>query len=372
MPGDAAAPTTRRTLAWVLRRRLAVQRLSSAALPTATEAVRLLTCVQAQDAPAAAWALGLRTRGATLASVLAEQATGTFLRTHVLRPTWHFVAADDLRWLLRLTSPRVESGMEGRHRQLGLDERALGRGADALCRLLAGTARTRRELGNLADPALPPAGEALGHLLLVAELRGVICSGPPRGSEHTYALVDEVVPVASTDNLDREEALRLLVLRFFTGHGPGTDRDLARWCSLTLTEVRRGLAALAAQGRLASVDVDGDALWFDPAPAARPTRNPSAYLLSAFDEAFLTYTGHTFPRSATQPLADRTRLFAQAGGGVVLVDGRDVGTFRRTLSADSVTVELRLDDLISPAEHDHVAEAARRYATFLGRHLTLA
>src|SRR5689334_14764446 len=101
-----AAPTH----ADVLRRRLATQRLTSAGVRTGVEAVRLLTCVQSQDAPLAAWSLGQRMRdGTTYADVLGEQSTGAWVRTHILRPTWHLVAAEDLRWVQTATGPRVES-----------------------------------------------------------------------------------------------------------------------------------------------------------------------------------------------------------------------------------------------------------------------
>ena len=119
------------------------------------------------------------------------------------------------------------AGMAARHRHLGLDAPTVSRGLDALMTVLAGNSLTRKEIGALGHDRLPAAGEALGHLLLVAELRGVICSGPPRGSEHTYALVDEVVPPGR--DLDRDEAVRRLTERFFAGHGPASERDLARW-----------------------------------------------------------------------------------------------------------------------------------------------
>src|SRR5699024_2128862 len=192
----------------VIARRLTTQRLTSAPLATPADAVRLLGCVQSQERDHAFFSLGMRTRATTYADVLDSYNRGEFLRTHILRPTWHFVLAEDLRWILALTSQRVESSMRARHAQLGLDDAArLGRALDALCELLsARNFMTRREIGDAfeARDDLPKAGEQLGHLLLLAELRGLVCSGPIKGVHHSYALVDEVVP--PSPELSRPEA----------------------------------------------------------------------------------------------------------------------------------------------------------------------
>ncbi len=359
-----------RDRAWLVRRRLATHRLSGPALSRAADVVRLLTAVQSQDAPMAAWSLAMRSRCRTPAAVLAEQAMGGFIRTHVLRPTWHYVAPEDLRWLLRLSSAKVESGMAARHRQLELDSRALGQGLDALAELLAdGSRPTRTELGPaLEHRGFRGPGERVGHLLLVAELRGLVCSGAPRDGAHTYALLDDTVPAGPSDDLTGEEAVRTLVRRFVGGHGPVGERDLTRWCTLGLTEIRRALADLGDDVR--SVEVEGETLWYDPAVSARETRSRSGYLLPTFDEAFLSYARLGFPRSAPDLL--RSGMAAQTGGGVVVVGGRDIGRFTRRLTPTRVRVILRMDHRWSRAERDAAAEAAGRYARFVGRELTLS
>ena len=174
--------TRRVTHDWVLRRRLAVQRLSGAPLPHAADAVRLLTCVQSQDAPLAAHSLAMRSRDISYAGVLAAQSAGGWVRTHILRPTWHFVAPEDLRWIQGLTGAKVESSMPARHRQLGLTPEIINRGVELLRELLGGgRAMTRKELGpDFAEAGLPGPGETMAHQLMCAEVRAVICSGPAR------------------------------------------------------------------------------------------------------------------------------------------------------------------------------------------------
>ncbi len=355
----------RQTRSWLVRRRLATQRLSGAALPSAADAVRLLMAVQCQDPSLAAVSLGMRTRHRTYAAVLAEQAEGGFVRTHILRPTWHYVVPEDLRWLLRLTSAKVESGLAARHLQLDLDGRTIGRGLDALVGLLEGSApMTRKDIGpELARLGLPGPGERVGHLLLLAELRGVVCSGPPRGTEHTYALVDEVVPKGPDDDLDRDKALVRMVRRFFAGHGPAGERDLLRWSTLTLTDIRVALGLLG--GVLESVEVDGSTVWFDPEVTARTSREHAAYLLPTFDEAHLAYAQIGFPRPAVP--SERARLVAERGGGIVVVEGHDIGTFRRRVRGSDVDVVVRADHGWSTRQREAVAEAADRLGAFLER-----
>lgn len=346
-----------------LAQRLRTQRLTAAPLATAADAVDLLTCVQAQERDHAFFSLGLRSRDATYAAVRAGLDRGDFLRTHILRPTWHFVRPADLRWILALTSPRVESSMAARHRELGLDDpRLVDSGLAALRELLSGRRyMTRTEIGAEfveRGSGLPEPGPRLGHLLLVAELRGIICSGPLRGVHHSYALVDEVVPSAA--EIDRDEALRRLLLRFFVGHGPASAADFARWASLPAGEARRALADLA--DRLDTVTVDGVAHWFDPAvvpPAARGAA--SAWLLPTYDEAVLTYPRTGFPMVADHPLVDRPDPF----WATVVVGDRNVGRWKRAVRRDRVTVDVRLAPSLDSAARDAVEAAAARLAAFL-------
>jgi hypothetical protein len=355
----------------VHRRRLATQRLSATGLRHGADVVRLLGCVQSQDAPLAAWSLGMRMRpGTTYAGVLAEQAAGGWVRTHVLRPTWHLLAPEDLRWMQRTTGPRVESGVAGINLRLGLTAEVVSSGLKVLESLLAGpTPHTRREVRVAFDAVgLPTAVQHLAHLLILAEVRAVICSGPPRGTEHTYVLVDEVVPPGPADHLAGDDARRELTRRFLGGHGPASDRDLARWSTLTLGQIRLALADLAPE--LERVEVEGRELWFDPSMTARTTREQAAYLLPTFDEVCLTYAHTGFPRR--DPDAPRQRLLSEAGGGIVILRGEDVGIWKRVVSAKEVVVTVWPDVPLAHDERDDIAAATQALADFVERPLDLA
>ena len=239
----------------IVRRRLRDQRLAADPLDTPEDVVGWLGAVQAQEYAEAKWSVGQRLRGGTEARIDAALDAGTIVRTHVLRPTWHFVAAADARWLLRLTAPRVHQLNRYWYRKFELDPDVLARGHAVLTAALsAGAPRTRRELAAaLAEAGIPADGLRLGYLLMHAELEQLICSGPRRGRQHTYARFDD--RVADTAHVAREQALAELCLRFFRSHGPATVADLTKWSSLTVT-LKAGLALLG--GALESrVDDDG-------------------------------------------------------------------------------------------------------------------
>lgn len=349
----------------VLAQRLATQRLTGPAASGPEQVVRESLAVQAQDAPLARASIALRA-GGTAEDVGALVDAGVILRTHVLRPTWHYVAASDLGWLLDLTSAKVLSGLAGRHRQLGLDAETIARAIDAtLGRLGPGSASpaepaTRSELrDHLVERGVFAAGDLLGsqvgHLLHVAEQRGLIASGPLRGAEHTYAVFERSGPTYG-----RAEAIHELVRRFFASHGPVSRADLQRWTRLTLAEIDAAIGELG--DRLASDVVDGRELWWSPDGVLGESRPARAHLLPTFDEAFLSHRDVGFPRCADHPAGERAYRFAEAGGGVVVCDLADVGGWRRTVRGTRLSVSLNLAPGLRPAQLSSIEDAARRLA----------
>jgi winged helix DNA-binding protein len=348
----------------IARRRLANQHLMAATLTTPADVVRLLGAVQAQDYGGAKWAVALRTRGAVDGVVEQALTDGSIIRTHVLRPTWHFVTPADVRWMLALTAPRVKAAMAYYDRKLELDDTVFRRSNAAITRALRdGKHRTRAELSQLLRRARidVTSGQRLGHLVMRAELDGLICSGARRGKQFTYALLEDRVPPAAA--LDRDEALLELAKRYFTTRSPATANDFAWWSGLTVADATKGIRM--AGSHLEREIVDGQTYWFDASQRSRSKQPLTAHLLPNYDEYFIGFRD----RSAIGRRLESSEL---ATGGdaatahVVVVDGQLVGGWKRTLEKTRVVVQLNLLAHLTAAEERAVASAAEAYGRFLG------
>src|SRR5690242_18357747 len=244
----------------IAQQRLHNQLITRQTFEKPDDVVKWLCAVQAQDYAAAKWAVGLRLQDATDESIEQAFADGTILRTHVMRPTWHFVAPADIRWLLELTAPRIKATMAYYDRQLGLDDALYAHCNEIITRALEGGKHlTRAEQGKaLAEAGIVVEGQRLSHIVSHAELDAVACSGPRRGKQFTYALLAERAPTAKT--LPRDEALAELTRRYFTSHGPAKVRDFAWWSGLTMADARAGLEMVGAD--LGHEEIAGQTYWF--------------------------------------------------------------------------------------------------------------
>jgi DNA glycosylase AlkZ-like len=345
------------------RNRLRSQRIEGPPLNRAVDVVRWLVASQAQDYAGAKWALGLRMREATDATVEKEFTDGAILRTHVIRPTWHFVAREDIRWLLTFTAPRVHAALAYRYRQLELDARTLRKANAALRRAFdGGRYLTREELRQVLGRARIGTldGQRTAQILAHAELEALICSGPRRGKQFTYTLLDERAPDART--LSREDALVELSARYFASRGPATVHDFAKWSSLTVAEARSGVEAI--RSKLRRELMDGRTYW--SSRSARPARRgpPRAHLLSIYDEYISSYRD----RGAICEPAHARRLVAMGNAlaYVVVLDGRIAGTWSRTFEKQTVHVRVSPFRRLTRVERGAVVAAAERFTSFMG------
>jgi len=347
----------------IARRRLHNQHLVSPTFTAAVEVVRALAAVQAQDYLGARWAIAQRTTppGLTETDVERAIASGAILRTHVLRPTWHFVLPEDVRWMLELTAPRVRGAMAFYNRYHELDATVFRKSHAAIERALRdGEHLTRAELSAALARAGIVCSERLVGLLLQAELDRVIVSGPRHGKQFTYALFEERVPAAPAR--DRDEALHDLTRRYFATRGPATVQDFAWWSGLTIADAKRGVET--AGSFLTRELQDGAARWHAPSSrSARSTR--VAHLLPNFDEYFVGFRDRSAIAERLRPVIADSRVDALMGH-VICVDGQIVGGWRRTLGK-TADVELRLLVSVTAAERALVRRAAERFGKFLDR-----
>lgn len=357
----------------VARWRFRTQLLDGRSAPDAAAAVRSLLAVQAENLDQTGWALASRAPGVSPAGLARLLADGTLVRTHVLRPTWHLVHRADLRWLLELTGPRVRQ-LVGRQleRDLGLDPAAVAACTDVLLATLDGAPDlTRDELGAALERAGHPLdGMRLMVVLAHAEMGLHVGSGAPRPDGgtgtgiQTYRLLDgrlDPSPYA-----DRGEALAALARRYVLGHGPATERDLSYWATLTLTDVRAGLASVAAE--LESFEHDGRTFWHAPgeSPPPRP-RTPRVHLIHLLDE---WYRGHQDSRLVVD--ADGLHPVGREPSiGLLVVDAQIAGTVRRTVRPSSVVFDVTPYRPLTTAERTALDAEAARYGAYLERDAVL-
>ncbi|MBT2530691.1 AlkZ family DNA glycosylase [Arthrobacter sp. ISL-48] len=357
----------------LVRLRLRAQMLRGPAAASPEDSLRNLLAVQAQEFPYARWSLAQRTSSATAADVEQAVADGRILRTHILRPTWHFVHRDDLRWLMALSAPRLHRGNAGMYRRTGIDAAAAFRGGQAMAEAVRGGRHLTREqlAATLQDAGFEAKGLELVYLIMHAEITGVLASGSPVRSaggalKQTYALFEERVPAGPAVPMTRAEALAELVRRYFTSRGPATIKDCADWSGLTMADVRQGLqhALDADPAVLATAVIDGVGFYFGPGmDAGDPTgqARPRIDLVQCYDEYVMGYSAtrhYLGGRAPALPVAD-------APIHVVLLDGRMIGSWRHTLLPGRCEVDVRLSASAEPL-NAAVESAVARYAAFLG------
>jgi hypothetical protein len=346
----------------VAHRRLHNLRITSPALESPEDVLRWLGAVQSQDYPGGKWGIGHRLTDITDAALDQAFDAGRLLRTHVLRPTWHFVLPDDIRWLLELTGPRILATNAHYSRQFGVHD-VLADGQRAIAKALErGDHLTRKEIQAVLQQAgINAHGLGLAYVLMYAELNALICSGRLRGKQHTYALVEDRAPDAQ--RLGRDEALAELTRRYVRSHGPATPHDFAWWSSLTVTDARRGLAMLGSE--IEHQTIDGQTYWFEPGQPPPRAQSPSVYLLQGYDEYFVGYSGAS---KAVLDLSSAARSQAQASGApthVIVLDSQVVGRWQRQLSKSGVSIKTELYAPLDAAGQAALAVQADAYGRFL-------
>ena len=337
----------------MLATRLRNQRLVRSSFRRPEDVVAWLGAVQAQDYAGAAWGVAQRARSLTVAAIDRACDDGRILRTHVLRPTWHFVAPGDLRWMQALSAPRLRRLLATYDRRLEIDARLIARARRIVETALAGGRSLTREA--LADELrrrgrIDARGQRLAHLVMYLEVDAVICSGPRQGRQFSYALVDDRVP--PTPDRSRDEAIGELARRYFQSHGPATVHDFAWWSGLTMGEARRGAATVDAALLLA-------------APPGPDRVAGADFLLPNYDESLIAYRHRG---AVLDP--ERSRNFGVFTSNEfphqVVLDGRVAGSWQRRIGAREAAIALELYARPTAAQRQALAAAAVRYGTALG------
>ena len=351
----------------IARLRLHNQRIAYATIEKPVDVVAWLGAVQAQDYLGALWAVGLRMRSAVEADVERAITNRTIIRTWPMRGTLHFVAAADIRWMLELLTPRVAANIrQYLLREFDLDEGAFARSKDLFARALQGGKQlTRNAMYDVLEAGGVSASQRGRHILTLFAQDGFICFGAREGKQQTFVLLDEWAPKAK--RMSRDESLAELAKRYFTSHGPATLQDFAWWSGLATVDATAGLEM--AKRSLGQETINGQTYWLASSTPARKDSSPAAHLLPAYDEYTVAYKD----RSAA--LNPKYAKLPNYGHGIfnptIVVDGQVVGTWKRTLKKDTLTISQSPFTELKRAETRAIAEAANRYVKFLGASIAL-
>ena len=343
----------------VVRRRLQNQGLLGASFETPESAVQWFGAVQAQDYGGAKWALGQRVSHTTSAQIDQLFNEGKVLRTHVMRPTWHFVIPADIRWLLELTAPHVHRANAYYYRKFELDEAILKETGELLAEALQGGRQlTRREVAHtLQESGITADGLRLGYILMNAELNAVICSGALKGKQHTYALFDERVPQAKP--LSRKQALAKLARRYFTSHGFAQVGDFVWWSGFTVAEAK---SAIDYAGRSLVQHEEGGKMYRSGGTDALKQPKATVHLLPNYDEYLIAYKD----RSAYSTSLTSTPPTGIFDGHILVVNGRVGGGWRATAKKSSAIISVAPLVTLNKGELEALRRAVHRYSDFSG------
>ena len=323
--------------------------------------------VQAQDFGGAKWGVGQRVGKITEADVEASFNEGRILRTHAIRPTWHFVTSEDIRWILELSAPRTHAVSAYQYRVAELDDRVFTRCRKVIEKALEGHRfLTRDEIASRLEKAgIAARGLRLSTIMIWAELERVVCSGPRRGKQFTYALFDERAPNAKS--LPREEALAQLARRYFASHGPATVRDFAWWSGLTMGEARRGVELL--HPLLMQMEVDDRTYWFKECDVAGVRLRPSVRLVPDYDEFFIAYKDRD---SRVFGLKDGLpRPSFETTAFLLVIDGLFAGTWRPRANSGQTVLDVKPFAGLGPVHARALLREAKRYGDFVGKNIQI-
>ena len=352
----------------IAERRLRNQHVTRTVFRRPADVVAWFGAMQAQEYDVAKWAIALRMQdGSSDTQVARAFDEGKILRTHAMRPTWHFVTPADIRWIQALTGPRVQRIAASYNRRLELDPRTLTRGTGVIERALRDHQYlTRTELGERLQRArLAMSGQRLAHLMMHAELEAVVCSGPRRGRRFTYALVAERAPGAVP--LSHDEALALLTRRYFSSHGPATIRDFVWWSGLTTADAKRGLEMNTARRE----ELNGLVYWTIGPDRSQATKAELACLLPIYDEYLIAYRDRqAVPHSVGLMTSDSGA--AVTFQHAVVIRGQVAGTWRIARQSRAIQITISLLRPITGVERRALVHAVARYERFMGTSASLS
>jgi hypothetical protein len=347
----------------VILNRLYNQQIIGQRFKEVQELVSWMGAIQAQDYAGSLWAIGLRLPEVTDAVIEKAISDRQIIRTWPLRGTLHFVASQDLRWMLNLVGPGIISGSKMRLMRIGIDESVISRSRKILIQALqGGKTLTRKEIYRVLESNRISTDTQRGmQLLWRLALEGTICCGPRIGRQPTFVLLDEWVHLSKFP--DRDEAIANLAMRYFRSHGPATVYDFAWWSGLTVTEAKNGLTSV--RGKLLRETAGEQFYWLLEPIDHYDRNNTSIQLLPAFDEFLVAYKD----RSICLDAGLMTQVLPGSGilNPVIIDAGVVTGTWKRTIHKKSVRIEIMPFEKMKRTQIDGLKNKMKQYAGFINR-----
>ncbi len=343
------------TLTEIAQYRLSNQQLADTKIKSAVEMVEWLGAVQGQEYAQTKWGLGLRLPHLSDNDIENELNEGKILRTHLLRPTWHFVSAKDIRWLLNLTAPRVHQANAYMYRQLELDDNIFNCCNDILIKTLQdGKQLTRDNINEeFKKHKIIAKGHRLSYIMMYAELEGIICSGARQGNQFTYALLDE--RVKHKKSLEKDEALAKLTTRYFNSRNPATVKDFATWSGLTISDCKKGIEMI--KPLLKKEIIEQQEYFFNPNISLTDKQPDKIYLLPIYDEFIMGYKD----RNAIMALENNASFRYDC---MIVFNGQVIGTWKRTILKNGIDLEYDFFKPLNKHQNKTFDEAVNRFSEF--------
>lgn len=341
--------------------RLTSQQMISTDLNTAMGLVKWFGAVQAQEYAQTKWGLGLRLSGSKDSDIEAAFISGNILRTHVLRPTWHFVSAEDIHWLLALTAPRVHAANAYMYRKLELDNALFHTCNDLIVKCLEGNKyRTRDDINEtFRQHKIVAQGHRLSYIMMQAELDGIICSGPRQGNQFTYTLLEERVPKHKPKS--REEALPALTQRYFQSRGPATVKDFSTWSGLTLSDCKKGVDML--QPDLEKHVIEKETYYSGPLHSMDKEDLRRIQLLPIYDEFIMGYKNRDAILEYHKSIHPKP---AFRFDNTIVAEGQIIGNWKRTVYPKYIDLEYHFFKQPDKSQLQDFERAVQRFEEFTG------
>ncbi len=366
------------TLADIPALRLHFQYLTQQNIPQSPSMLAsAMGALQAQDADMVHWAIGVRLPATTKASVEAALESGALVRTHVMRPTWHIVAGEDVRWMQALTGKHIKAAFASHERTHSMDAALYARANDAIVKALEGGKHLTREevMQSLEQQGIATNSSRAVLFMMNAETDAIVCNGTPRGNNQTYALLDEKVPHKGV-TFSREEALSVLAERYFLSHAPATLQDFHWWSGLPMPDARVGLKSISE--KLHQCDIEGKTYWMPNnveiqqllSNFTEPKRGKNILFLPAFDEYCVSYKDRTavFEARFHSEAITKNGIFKP----MIVVNGRVVGVWKRTARKNTLVIEPHFFEAKSSLSAADMAESLVAFERFQGLSVVLA